>query len=100
MHWQAKLHNGRIVTGEAEPFGNLSAQEVSEFSIVERYANFCLVLWETNSLPLVYATRQTPNEIVHIVCTPRIKAFIFEGTSEVIQQPSWGHGIFAPIASE
>ena len=97
MHWQANLRNGEILTGEATDFATLNPLEVALFQIVERHPLFCLSVWHSSTMPIVYGTRETPNEVVHVIGLPDSKVFIFEGTGDVISLTEWGDGVFGPI---
>ena len=100
MHWQASIRQGDPITGEAADFSTIRSIDVAEFSIVERFPNFCLVKWEMPGLPLAYEIRSTPNENVHVIDAGHIKIFVFEGTGEVVKLTKWDSGVFGPIPIE
>lgn len=101
MHWQAKLHSGLVLTGETESFDSLNLESVAEFSIVKRLTNFCLSIWDMAGSPTGYCSRNTPNEVVHVIdASPTSKVFVFEGTEEPVYLTKWGTGVFGPIEPE
>ena len=100
MHWQANLRHGPIVTSDDAAFSSLDADEVVWFGIVGRKGRVNVVVWQTDELPIVYARRETPNEVVHVVATSQAKVFVFEGTGQVIEQAKWGSGIFSAVPSD
>lgn len=99
MHWRA-LHHHDVADIGPDGFADIDWKDIKHFAVVEPLGHGCVVVWEANGIPLNYARRETPGEVIHVFEMPTEKVFIFDGTGTVIRQPQWGSGVFSAIGGQ